>query len=75
MGCVGHVAWMEEERDVYRLFVGKPEGKTPLGRRRCRWVDIIRMDLRETGWGGVGGIGLGQDRDRSRSRPNTSEKI
>jgi hypothetical protein len=46
--------------------VGKPEGKLPLGRPRRRWVDNIRMDLLEIGWGGVGWIGLAQDRDKWR---------
>jgi hypothetical protein len=42
---------MGEKRNAYRLLVGNPEGKIPLGIRRCRWVDNIRMDLGETGWG------------------------
>jgi hypothetical protein len=42
-----------EKRNAYRLLVGKPEGKRPLGRPRCRWVDNIRMDLGEVGWGDV----------------------
>ena len=51
----GHVACMGEERGVYRVLVGKPEGKRPLGRPRCRWVDNIRMDLQEVGiWTGLG---------------------
>ena len=45
MGWTGHVASMGEERGVYRVLVGKPEGRKPLGRPRCRWVDNIRMDL------------------------------
>ena len=45
MSWVRHVALMGEERGVYRVLVGKPEGKRPLGRPRCRWVDNIRMDL------------------------------
>jgi hypothetical protein len=51
-----------EKRNAYRLLVGKPEGKRPLGRPRCRWVDNIRMDIREVGWGDVDWIGLAQDR-------------
>jgi hypothetical protein len=47
-----------EKRNAYRIFVGKPEEKRPLGRPRRRWVDNIRMDLRETGWYGVDWIGL-----------------
>ena len=49
----GHVAHMGEERGVYRVLVGKPEGKRPLGRPRCRWVDNIQMDLQELGCGYV----------------------
>jgi hypothetical protein len=44
---------MGEEREVYKVLVGKPEGKRPLRRPRRRWEDVIRMDLRETGWGVV----------------------
>jgi hypothetical protein len=53
-----------------RLLVGKPEGKRPLGRQRCRWVDNIKMDLLEIGWGGVDWIGLAQDRDKWRAVVN-----
>jgi hypothetical protein len=55
---------MGETRNVYRLLVGKLEGKRPLGRPRRRWEDNIRMDLEEVGWGDVDWIGLAQDRDR-----------
>jgi hypothetical protein len=55
---------MGEERKVYKVLVGKPEGKRPLGRPRRRWEDGIRMDLRETGLGGVDWIRLSQDRYR-----------
>jgi hypothetical protein len=51
MRWAGHVARMEKEREVYKVLVGKPEGKRPLGRPRRRWEDGIRMDLKETGWG------------------------
>jgi hypothetical protein len=61
-----HVARLEEKRNAYRLLVRKPEGKRPLGRPRHRWVDNIRMDLGEIGWGDVDWIGLAQDRDRWR---------
>jgi hypothetical protein len=54
MRWVGHVARMGEERKVYKVLVGKPEGKRPLGRPRRRWEDEIRMDLREIGLGGCG---------------------
>jgi hypothetical protein len=50
------VARMGEERKVYRVLVGKPEGNRPLGRPRLRWEDGIRMDLREIGLGGGGGL-------------------
>jgi hypothetical protein len=51
---------MGEKRNVYRLLVGKPEGKRPLERPRRRWIDNIEMDLLEIGWGGVDWIGLAQ---------------
>ena len=55
MRWAGHVASMDEERGVYRVVVGKPEGKRPLGRPRRRWVDNIRMDLWDVGmWTGSG---------------------
>jgi hypothetical protein len=54
----GHVAQFWQKRNAYRILVGKPEGKRPLGRPRRRWVDNIKMDLRETGWDGVLWIGL-----------------
>jgi hypothetical protein len=60
-----------EKRNTYRLLVGKPEGKRPLGRSRCRWVDNIRMDLGEVRWGDVDWIGLGQDRNRWRAVVNS----
>jgi hypothetical protein len=50
MRWAGHVARMGEERKVYKVLMGKPEGKRPLGKPRRRWEDGIRMDLRETGW-------------------------
>jgi hypothetical protein len=63
----GHVTRMGEKRNAYRLLVRKPEGKRPLGRPRRRWVDNIRMDLREVGWGDVDWIGLAKDRNRWRA--------
>ena len=63
----GHVARMVEKRGVYRVLMGKPEGKRPLGRPRRRWVDNIRMDLQEVGCGYIDWIGLTQDRDRWRT--------
>ena len=62
-----HVARMGEERGVYRVLVGKPEGKRPLGRPRRTWVGNIRMDLQEVGCGYVDWIGLAQDTDRWRT--------
>jgi hypothetical protein len=64
MRWAGHVARMEEKRNANRLLVGKPEGKRPLRRPRCRWVDNIRMNLGEVGWGDLGWISLVQDRNR-----------
>jgi hypothetical protein len=54
MRWAGHMARMGDERKVYKVLVGKPEGKRPLGRPRCRWEDGIRIDLREIGLGGCG---------------------
>jgi hypothetical protein len=51
-------------KDSYTILVGKPEGKRPLGRPRCRWVDNIKKNLRETGWDGMDRIDLAQDRDQ-----------
>jgi hypothetical protein len=67
----GHVARMGKKRNTYRLLVGKPEGKRPLGRPRHTWVDNIRMDLGEVGWGDVDWIGLAQDRNRWRALVNS----
>jgi hypothetical protein len=64
MKWAGHVARMWEKRNAYWLLVGKPEGKRPLVRPRRRWVDNIRMDPLEFGWGDVDWIGLAQGRDR-----------
>jgi hypothetical protein len=71
MKWVGHVARIGEKRNVYRFLVGKPEGKIPLGRPRCKWVDIIKMELAEIGLGSVNWIGLAQDRDKWRALVNT----
>jgi len=67
MRWAGHVARMGEERGVYRVLVGKPEGRRPMGRPRRRWVDNIRMDLQEVGCVYMDWIGLAQDRDRWRT--------
>jgi hypothetical protein len=61
---------MGENRNVYRLLVGNPGGKRPLGRRIRRWVDNIRMDLVEMGWDDMDWISLAQDRDRWRALVN-----
>jgi hypothetical protein len=62
---------MGEKRNVYRLLVGKPEGKRPLGRLRSRWIDNIKMDLLEIGLNVVDLIGLAQDRYSSRALVNS----
>ena len=67
MRWAGHVARMGEEGGVYRVLVGKPEGRRPLGRPRRRWADNIRVDLQEVGCGYMDWIGLAQDRDRWRT--------
>jgi hypothetical protein len=59
---------MGEKRNAYRLLVGKPEGKRPLGRPRRRWVDNIKIDLLEIGWGGV-------DRDKWRALVNVDMNL
>jgi hypothetical protein len=64
-----------EERNVYRVLVGKPEGKRQLGRPTRRWEEGIRMDLREIGWGSVEWIQLAQDRDRWQALVNTVMKL
>jgi len=64
MRWAGHVARMGERRGVYRVLLGKPEGKSPLGRPRRRWEDSIKMDLQEVGCGGMDWIELAQDRNR-----------
>ena len=61
---------MSDKRNVYRVLVGKPEGKRPLGRLRRRWEDNIKMDIQEVGYGGMDWIELAQDRDMWRAFVN-----
>jgi len=70
MRWAGHVARIGERRGVYRVLVGKPEGKRPLGRPRAGWEDNIKTDLQEVGSGGMDWIELDQDRDRWRALVN-----
>jgi hypothetical protein len=65
------VARMGETRNACRILVGKPKGKRPLGRPRCRWVDNIKIDLREIGWDGVDWIDLARDRGQWRALVST----
>jgi hypothetical protein len=67
-GACSPNGWVK--RNTSRLLVGKPEGRRPLGRPRHRWLDNIRMDLGEVGWGDVDCIGLAQDRDKWRALVN-----
>jgi hypothetical protein len=71
MKWAGHVARKGEKRNVYRLLVGKPGGKRPLGRPRGRWIDNTKMDLLEIGVNVVDWIGLAQDRYRWRALVNS----
>jgi hypothetical protein len=71
MRWAGNVAQMGEKRNVYRLLVGKPEGKRPLGRPRRRWIDNIEMNLLETGLSVVDWIGLARDRYKWRALVNS----
>jgi hypothetical protein len=71
MRWAGHVARMGQKRNACRLLVGKSEGKRPLGRPRCRWMNNIRTDLAEVGWGDVDWIGLAKDRNRWRALVNS----
>jgi hypothetical protein len=66
-----HVTRMADKRNAYSILVGNPEGKRPLKRQRCRWVNNIKLDLREIGWGGMDWSELAQDRDQWRAIVNT----
>jgi hypothetical protein len=70
-----HVARMRAKRNVYRVLVGKPQGKRPLGGPKCRWLDNIIIDLREIGWDDMDWIDLAQDRDQWRALVNTVIKF
>jgi hypothetical protein len=70
MRWAGHVARMGETRNAYKILVGKPEGKRPLGSTKGRWVDNIKIDLREIGWDGVNWIDLVHSRDQWRALAN-----
>jgi len=70
MRWAGHVVRMGKGRGVYRVFVGNPEGRRPLGRPRRRWEDNIKIDLQEVGCGGMDWIELARDRDRWRALVN-----
>ena len=70
-----YVARMGERRSVYRVLVGKPEGRRPLGRPRRRWKNNIKMDLQEVGCGGIDWIELAQDRDRWRALVGTVRNL
>jgi hypothetical protein len=71
MRWAGYVTRRDEKRNAYRILVRKPEGNKPLGRPRRRWVDNIKMDLREIGWDGVDWMDMAQDMDPLRALVNT----
>jgi hypothetical protein len=71
MRWAGHVARMGENRNAYRILLGNPEGKRLLGRPGRKWVDNIKIDVREIGWDGVDWIDMAQDREQWRALVNT----
>jgi hypothetical protein len=75
MRWAGHVARKGETRNAYRILVGKPDGKRLLRRPKLRWLNKIKMELREIGWDGMDWINLPQDRDQWRALVNTVMNI
>jgi hypothetical protein len=71
MRWAGHVPRMGEKKNAYKLLAGKPKGRRPLGRPKRRWLDNIRMDLVEVGWGDLDWIGLAQDREKWKALVNS----
>jgi hypothetical protein len=71
----GHVARMGAKRNAYMILLGKPEGKKPLGRPNRWWVNNVKIDLREIGWGGMDWIGLAQDRNQWRVLVDTAMNL
>jgi hypothetical protein len=72
MKWAGNVARIGEKRNAYRILMGMPEGKRPLGRPRRRWMGNIKIDLREIEWDGMDWIDLAQNRDQWRALVNTA---
>ena len=75
MRWAGHAVCMGERRGVYRVLVGKPEGKRPIGTPRCRWENNIKVDIQEVGCGGIDWIDLAQDWDRWRELVNAEMNL
>jgi hypothetical protein len=75
MRLAGQVGRMGEKRNAYRIFMGKPEGKRPLGRPTRTWMDNIKIDLSEIEWDGMDWIDLVQDRDQWRALVNMVMKL
>jgi hypothetical protein len=75
MRWTGRVEHIGEKRHAYRTFLGKPEGRRPLGRPRRRWEDNITMDLRDAGWGGMAWIHLSLDRDQWQALVNITMNL
>jgi hypothetical protein len=74
MGLEEHVARMVEKLNAYRIFEGKSDGKRPLGRPRGRWLDNIKLELRETGWDGMDSIDFSQDKGKVEGSCNHGRK-